>query len=323
MKTTLLIILLLSTFSLFAQNNNTKTSSEKFRQEREKELKKLSQEEENFKKEREQDYKNFKSDYETAFEKFKKNYGQFLDEEEEVINIMSSDDNLPIKAISLKRDYKIESSAVKEIQRINIERKNLSKLSAPVFLTTLSESTDEIKQLKDAVEKLNVANESFETTPIKNKKEEIVVPPEPIENKKEIIHSEPKETKITPSGKPTNYTRLSSTFGNRRHPINYRQSFHKGVDLTAPRMTPVKATADGIITYAKTMGGYGNFIKINHQNGYKTAYAHLHRISTKLNTEVKKGDIIGYVGSTGRSTGNHLHYEMYYKDKLIDPAKTF
>lgn len=318
MRITLLISLLLSTSILFAQNNNSKTSSDKFKQQREREYKELDQKRETFKKGREQDFENFKSEYKTAFEKFKKNYGTFLDEEEEVINIMSSDDDLPIKPIALKRSHEVESSAAKEIQKINIDRKNLSKISASEFLITLTDSKDEVEQLKEGIQKLNEINESFETTAetkktenISKPKAEAVAPP--------II----KEENIIPSGKPTNYVRISSPFGTRRHPMQWMRHFHKGIDLTAPRMTPVQATADGRITYARKMGGYGNFIKINHQSGYKSAYAHLHRISTRLNTEVKKGDIIGYVGSTGRSTGNHLHYEVYFNDKLIDPAKTF
>lgn len=75
-----------------------------------------------------------------------------------------------------------------------------------------------------------------------------------------------------------------------------------------------------MVTYSGRNGGYGNFVKLNHQNGYKTAYAHMNSISVRKGKEVKKGDLIGYVGSTGASTGNHLHYEVYYQDKLIDPA---
>ena len=74
--------------------------------------------------------------------------------------------------------------------------------------------------------------------------------------------------------------------------------------------------------YSIQCNGYGNFIKLNHQNGYKTGYAHMSKMVVKTNDKVKKGDLIGYVGSTGTSTGNHLHYEVYYNDQLTDPAKT-
>jgi len=148
------------------------------------------------------------------------------------------------------------------------------------------------------------------------------------EPKKEQPKTEPKkeDTKTgnnnIPSGKPCTYTRISSPFGERIHPVYGRKSFHKGVDLAAPNGTPIYATADGIVAFAGVCNGYGNFIKLNHQNGYKTGYAHMSRMVVKTNDKVKKGDLIGYVGSTGTSTGNHLHYEVYYNDQVTDPAKT-
>ena len=132
-----------------------------------------------------------------------------------------------------------------------------------------------------------------------------------------------KPVSIVPSGKPTSYKRISSPFGTRVHPITKRTHTHKGVDLAAAAMTPIYATADGVVTIARFYGGYGNFVKINHDNGYKTGYAHMKQIAVTQNKAVKKGDLIGYVGSTGRSTGNHLHYEVYFKDNLIDPVTTF
>ncbi len=116
--------------------------------------------------------------------------------------------------------------------------------------------------------------------------------------------------------------RISSPFGTRVHPITRKKHTHKGIDLAAPKMTPIYATADGEVTFSGRNGGYGNFVKINHRNGYKTAYAHMHRIAVKKGADVHKGDLIGYVGTTGSSTGNHLHYEVYYQDKLVDPATT-
>lgn len=125
-----------------------------------------------------------------------------------------------------------------------------------------------------------------------------------------------------PSGKPTQYTRISSPFGTRIHPITRKKHTHKGIDMAAPRMTPIYATADATVTFAAYNGGYGNFVKLNHENGYKTAYAHMHKIAVKNGDKIKKGDLVGYVGTTGSSTGNHLHYEVYYKDQLVDPATT-
>lgn len=119
---------------------------------------------------------------------------------------------------------------------------------------------------------------------------------------------------------PINGARLSSSFGNRRHPISGYTRLHKGTDFAAPTGTPVFAAGNGVIERASRYGGYGNYIRIRHANGYKTAYAHLSRYARGIRSgkRVRQGDIIGYVGSTGASTGPHLHYEVYIKGKPVN-----
>ena len=122
---------------------------------------------------------------------------------------------------------------------------------------------------------------------------------------------------------PIDGARLSSRFGTRKHPIlGYRRA-HKGVDFAAPRGTPIKAAGDGVIERADRYGSFGNYIRIRHANGYKTAYAHLKgfRRGIRKGKRVRQGDIIGYVGTTGRSTGPHLHYEVHLKGKAVNPQK--
>ncbi|UIP91680.1 M23 family metallopeptidase [Wolbachia pipientis] len=115
--------------------------------------------------------------------------------------------------------------------------------------------------------------------------------------------------------------RISSNFGNRKHPIHGKIAFHKGVDYAAKLGTPIHATAEGVIEYIGKNGGYGNYIKIKHNNKYSTCYAHISKFSSdiKLGSKVKQGQIIAYVGSTGVATGPHLHYEVIYNGKHIDP----
>ena len=120
---------------------------------------------------------------------------------------------------------------------------------------------------------------------------------------------------------PIDGARLSSGFGLRRHPIlGYRKS-HKGVDFAARRGTPIKATGDGTIERANRYGSFGNYVRIRHASGYKTAYAHLNGFARGIRAgkRVHQGDIIGYVGTTGRSTGPHLHYEVHLNGKAINP----
>jgi len=122
---------------------------------------------------------------------------------------------------------------------------------------------------------------------------------------------------------PVNGARLSSTFGKRRHPILGYVKNHKGVDFAAPRGTPILAAGNGTIERASRYGSFGNYIKIRHTDGYKTAYAHLKSYARgiKSGKYVKQDQVIGYVGTTGRSTGPHLHYEVHLHGKAINPRK--
>lgn len=114
-------------------------------------------------------------------------------------------------------------------------------------------------------------------------------------------------------------------FGWRNHPILKRRIFHKGVDLGCPRDSPIYATADGKIHHTRRgwNGGFGTEVMVNHGMGYKTRYAHLNKVLVKRNDIVKRGQLLGYTGSTGRSTGPHLHYEVLYKDTRVNPLNYF
>ncbi len=122
---------------------------------------------------------------------------------------------------------------------------------------------------------------------------------------------------------PLDGARISSNFGMRKHPILGFNKMHKGVDFAAPTGTPIYAGGNGIVEYVGTNGGYGKYIRIRHNNGYKTAYAHLSNYKKGISKgiRVNQGEVIGYVGSTGNSTGPHLHYEIIYKNKHINPLK--
>lgn len=118
--------------------------------------------------------------------------------------------------------------------------------------------------------------------------------------------------------------RLTSGFGYRNHPIYKIKLFHEGIDYSAPIGSKVYSTGNGIVSYIKSSKrGYGNYIIIDHGYGYKTLYGHLEKINVKLNESVKRGQIIGYVGNTGLSTGPHLHYEVIKNDKPVDPINYY
>ena len=124
-----------------------------------------------------------------------------------------------------------------------------------------------------------------------------------------------------PSRMPLDNTKLTSDYGMRTHPVLGGRRNHKGVDLAAPVGTPIYATADGYVSKAEWFSSYGKYVSIEHGANLQTRFAHMSDIAVKAGTRIKKGDIIGYVGSTGRSTGPHLHYEVVVNGKKVNSQK--
>ena len=122
-----------------------------------------------------------------------------------------------------------------------------------------------------------------------------------------------------PSRMPRDGARLTSDYGMRTHPVLGGRRAHTGIDLAAPTGTPVYATADGLISRADRFSSYGLFVSIEHGAQLQTRFAHLSKIAVADGQRVKKGDVIGYVGSTGRSTGPHLHYEVRVDGQAVNP----
>ncbi len=120
---------------------------------------------------------------------------------------------------------------------------------------------------------------------------------------------------------PIDGARLSSGFGKRKHPVLGYTKMHKGLDFAAPRGTPIYAAGNGTVQHAGRKGAYGNFVLIRHNADYSTAYAHMKRVNTAKGRRVKQGQIIGYVGTTGRSTGPHLHYEIRRAGRQVNPLR--
>jgi murein DD-endopeptidase MepM/ murein hydrolase activator NlpD len=126
---------------------------------------------------------------------------------------------------------------------------------------------------------------------------------------------------VAPAGMPLRNARLTSQFGLRHHPILGGMRVHSGVDLAAPMATPIRATADGVVTRATWTGGYGLLVAIKHKDGVTTRYGHMSRLAVAPGQRVTQNTVIGYVGSTGRSTGPHLHYEVLVKGRAVDPLR--
>lgn len=141
-----------------------------------------------------------------------------------------------------------------------------------------------------------------------------------IKNKEELLAA-------TPAIQPVSNAelkRMASGFGYRIDPIYKTTHFHAGLDFAAPQGTPIYATANGVVTTAGNMAnGYGNHVVINHGYGYETLYGHMFKVKARPGSRVKRGEIIGYVGSTGKSTGPHCHYEVHKNGRPIDPVYFF
>lgn len=141
-----------------------------------------------------------------------------------------------------------------------------------------------------------------------------------VRNKEKLLASTPAIQPI--SNKDLN--RLSSGFSYRIDPIYKTVKFHTGLDFSAPQGTPIYATAQGVVRIAGNLGnGYGNHVVINHGYQYSTLYGHMYRIKVRAGQTVKRGEVIGYVGNSGKSTGSHLHYEVLKGKKHLDPIYFF
>lgn len=120
---------------------------------------------------------------------------------------------------------------------------------------------------------------------------------------------------------PTDGGRISSTYGHRPDPIASSSQWHPGIDIATDFGAPVYASGSGMVEMADWNGGYGRYVRINHGNGYKTVYGHMSNFATATGKKVAKGDVIGFVGSSGYSTGPHIHFEIIADGHAIDPSQ--
>jgi murein DD-endopeptidase MepM/ murein hydrolase activator NlpD len=141
-----------------------------------------------------------------------------------------------------------------------------------------------------------------------------------IKNKEQLLACTPAIQPVSNS----DLKRLASGFGYRIDPVYKTVKMHAGLDFAAPQGTPIYATANGVVKVAGNLGnGYGNHVVLNHGYGYETLYGHMFRIKVKPGDRIKRGEIIGWVGSTGKSTGPHCHYEVHKNGRHVDPVYFF
>jgi murein DD-endopeptidase MepM/ murein hydrolase activator NlpD len=149
-------------------------------------------------------------------------------------------------------------------------------------------------------------------------KEQIKKTAESVVSIKEYLQEQRDIYVSTPRGWPV-VGPITSPFGERDAPFGGGRQFHTGIDISVPSGTPVKATADGVISFAGWDAGSGNLVVIEHGAGYSTFYAHNSSIAVKVAQQIKRGDVVSYSGSTGNSTGPHVHYEVWQQGKAVNP----
>jgi murein DD-endopeptidase MepM/ murein hydrolase activator NlpD len=134
-----------------------------------------------------------------------------------------------------------------------------------------------------------------------------------------LLDARSKNMRSTPRIWPVLNGRIGSHYGGRLDPFTGESETHFGIDIVAPKGTPIKATADGVVIYSAWQGDYGNLVVLKHPNGFTTRYAHLSKFRVKEGDIVKRNDTIGLVGTTGRTTAAHLHYEVRLNDRAVNP----
>lgn len=132
---------------------------------------------------------------------------------------------------------------------------------------------------------------------------------------KELLHE------VTPSGRPVKKGWVSSTFGKRTDPFTGKRKFHRGIDFAGKPGSEVIAVAAGVVSRSEKVAGYGNIVEITHQDGFVTRYAHNQENKVVLGDMVAKGEVIALLGSTGRSNGPHVHFEVHKNDRIVNPRK--
>ena len=242
--------------------------------------------------------KEFKANYSSVVSNIDKIQSRLKELDQQIIDIEEKD-----KAV---RTYAGMPEVDKDIRKLGIGGVTLKK---PNLLDNLAPAVSkDISQLHLDIEKLS-RQVNFE-----------LVSYEKIYDR---VKGDIDRIRHIPSIRPVSGGFLNSSFGYRQDPIDDIRRFHQGQDITVPTGTPIFAPADGVVKRAYYIGGFGNHIKLKHSSGYSTTYAHLSKIFVRHGQKIKRGDIIGETGNTGRSTAPHLHYEVHYRGTPKNPLDYF
>jgi murein DD-endopeptidase MepM/ murein hydrolase activator NlpD len=206
--------------------------------------------------------------------------------------------------------------------KLNYYSKQFSEMK--VTMWSLKKAEKEFRRLfsLDSKEKVleNIDNPGSGSIDMENLKKEIAKSMEKISEIKNYLRLQKDIYLATPSGLPVRGA-ITSNYGKRGNPRSGVEEFHSGIDISKSPGTPVSATADGIVSFSGWNGGSGNLVVLEHGFGYSTFYAHNKINIVKVGQKVRRGDVIGYIGSTGNTTGPHVHYEIWKDGSSVNPKK--
>ncbi len=218
--------------------------------------------------------------------------------------------------ISMLREDILEVKKDKEIELKILSEKEEKLLSQnKLYSQQIEDKAKNIEELSSKLDEINSiigANENSTKEEITQKTLAAI----DLQKKKYTLQ-------VIPNGNPLQGKyRTSSKFGYRINPITKRKQFHRGLDMAIPLKTPIRATADGIVAYAqpKDKGDYGRVVRISHNFGFSTTFGHMNKVLVKVGEVVKKGQLIGLSGNSGRSSGAHLHYEVRFVNQVLNPT---
>lgn len=241
---------------------------------------------------------------------------------------------LELQNKAMREDYKdIEDTLASVLRQMKELENRDNSVYRAIFEATPIPDSARAKELEDKQEIAKVQKikdhqlaASINAT-LDNLKSRIAAQRKSYEEVEQLVKNKEQLLARTPAIQPVSnkdLNRIASGFGYRIDPVYKTTKMHEGLDFAAPQGTPIYATADGTITTAGSTGnGYGNHVVINHGYGYETLYGHMVRVKVKNGETVKRGQVIGWVGSTGKSTGPHLHYEVHKNGTKIDPIYFF
>lgn len=206
-------------------------------------------------------------------------------------------------------------------------------VTAAVILAVMGTQVKKLRRMEEATAKLQAVNAETrellnQVTAVKQDTQTILDEVTQKENevaKKieelEIAYDEVQDKENLRWVVPMRFLNVSSYYGSRTHPVSGEQSFHTGIDLAGPQGTPIVATRSGTVTKAEYQDQAGNFVSIDHLDGYSSSYLHMSKYIVEVGQFVIAGQVIGYCGQTGVATGPHLHFEVYHDGRMMNPAK--